>query len=83
LRIESDARISNPFAIVSNQADLAGCSKIELDEIGGEIQRLTREAAGPGSNIIDEPIHVKFMNTHGPTVTHPHIDRPSWHHLRQ
>jgi len=69
LRMESDARIGNPFAIVSNQADLAGCSKIELDEIGGEIQRLTREAAGPGSNIIDEPIHVKVVNTHGPTLT--------------
>lgn len=69
LRMESDVHLTEPYAVVSNDADLKGCSKISLKDIGGEIQRLTREAAGPGSSIIAEPIHVKVVQTSGPTLT--------------
>ena len=61
--------LKEPYALVSNDADWKGCCKLELKDIGGEIQRLTKEAAGPGSNIIKEPIHVKVVQTSGPTLT--------------
>ena len=44
-------------------------TRIRLEEIGAEIQRLTREVAGPGSNIIADPIHVKVVRKVGPTLT--------------
>jgi GTP-binding protein EngB required for normal cell division len=69
LRMECDNYlVGEPHAYVSNDADL-GTTRIPLEEIGAEIQRLTREVAGPGSNIIADPIHVKVVRKVGPTLT--------------
>ena len=62
-------QLQHSFALVSNEADLQGCAKIPLEDIGAEIQRLTRDAAGPGSSIIVQPIHVEVVSSSGPTLT--------------
>lgn len=68
LRMECNQNVPEPYAQVSNEANLQGCGKISLEDIGDEIKRLTREMAGP-DRIIADPIHVKVVKKSGPTLT--------------
>lgn len=81
LRMESDPKLAKEYAQVSNDASLKGAAQIELHEIGGEIERLTREQAGPGTTIISEPLHVKVYKKSGPTLTL--IDLPGITHVHE
>ncbi|CAD7937884.1 unnamed protein product, partial [Amoebophrya sp. A25] len=62
-------------------SDLHNAVRIPLTEIGGEIQRLTRDKAGPGSSIIADPIHIKVVQDSGPTLTL--IDLPGITHVHE
>lgn len=79
LRIEADAGLKEEYALVSNSADLNSAERINLADIGGEIERLTLEKAGAGTTIIVDPLYVRVCKTLGPTLTL--IDLPGITHV--
>ena len=72
--------VQKSFAIIHDTADLTHGEHIdELDDIPSKIEEYTKRIAGDGGSVLDNPIHLKVIQSDGPTITI--IDLPGITHM--
>lgn len=79
LRLEKK-ETQQPFAIIHDHPDLSYGEHIEsVDDIPHKIEEYTNKIAGDNGAVYDKPIHLKFVQNDGPTMTI--IDLPGITHM--
>lgn len=56
-------------ALIGGDADLCNGTKIDIEDIGSEIETLTIKLAGDGAAVCSKPIYLRIVRNSGPTLT--------------